>query len=240
MLNTTRVAFPAVVEKRLKVASEFVDNIMDFARDDLIGFRRPIAAAFAYATPLFLAFVHHAAGFAAMLQAAVSYFAIAGVGLVLVGRDVWPKLVTEFEAREKQKRKALADLKCGFGEAGFLNLIRAPRLFAYDHGVLAFADAGDFRTLFFWITNDPDDPRWEPYVAGELNRRIWRWLALPVSREIVRFSTEGSRLPNFAGPAKIDSIDAWEAIHAALGEPVDGALIPLPFDEVVAMVERLL
>ena len=53
MLSTTRVNFPVVVENRLRTAGDFIDNIMEFARDDLVGFRRPIAATFALATPLF-------------------------------------------------------------------------------------------------------------------------------------------------------------------------------------------
>lgn len=240
MLSTTRVDLPAAVENRLRTASGFVDNIMEFAREDLIGFRRPFAAAFAFSTPLFLAAVYYGAGMTALIEAAVGYFLVAGAGLVLVGRQIWPGLVEEFETRATAKRKAIADLKCGFGEAGFLNLIRSPRFFEFDHGVLAFADAGDFRTLFFWITDDPDDARWGLYAAGELSRRVWRWLRLPISREIVRFSTEGSRLPLDGGPAAIDSIDAWEAIHAALGEPLDGAIIHRPFSEVVEMVDRLL
>lgn len=240
MLSTTRVDLPTAVEHRLRAASDFVDNIMEFAREDLVGFRRPLAATFAFCTPLLIAAVYYSAGLTATIEAAIIYLVVSGAGLALVGRQVWPELVEEFETRADAKRKAIADLKCGFGESGFLNLIRSPRFFEFDHAVLAFADAGDFRTLFFWITNDPDDSRWELYVDGELNRRIWRWLRLPVSREIVKFSTEGSRLPLDGKPAKIQSIDAWEAIHAALGEPMDGAIIHRPFTEIVEMVERLL
>ncbi|MCA8894776.1 MAG: hypothetical protein KDA48_05925, partial [Amphiplicatus sp.] len=69
MLSTTRVNFPVVVENRLRTAGDFIDNIMEFARDDLVGFRRPIAATFALATPLFLAVVYNAAGLSAMLEA---------------------------------------------------------------------------------------------------------------------------------------------------------------------------
>ena len=142
--------------------------------------------------------------------------------------------IYKFEKIKRAKRKALADLKCGFTESGFLNLLRSPRFFAFDHGVLAFADAGDFRTLFFWITNDPEDPRWEYYVNGELNRRIWRWLRLPVSREMVRFSTEGSRLVQAGPPGVIESIDAWEAIHTALGEPMESPPLEQPFLDAIA------
>ncbi len=240
MLSTTRVDLPTAVENRLRTASGFVDNIMEFAREDLIGFRRPIAATFAFSTPVFLAAVYYSTGMMGLFEASIGYFLVAGAGLALVGRQIWPGLVEEFETRATAKRRAIADLKCGFGESGFLNLIRSPRFFEFDHGVLAFADAGDFRTLFFWITDDTDDARWSLYAAGELNRRVWRWLRLPISREIVRFSTEGSRLALESGPAEIDSIDAWEAIHAALGEPLDGAIIHRPFSEIVETVERLL
>lgn len=240
MLSTTRVDLPNTVLNRLRVASEFVDNIMEFAREDLVGFRRPLATVFALTAPVLLAAVYYAAGVRATIEVAVGYTIVAGLCLFLVGRQVWPGLVAEFETRATAKRKAIADLKCGFGESGFLNLIRAPRFFEFDGGVLAFADAGDFRTLFFWIGADPEDSRWELYTAGELNRRVWRWLRLPVSREIVKFSTEGSRVALEEGAALIDSVDAWEAIHTALGEPMDGAIIHRPFSEIVEMVERLL
>lgn len=240
MLSTTRVDLPTTVLNRLRVAGEFVDNVMEFARDDLVGFRRPLATTFALSAPILLAAVYYGAGPMMMLKVAAGYTVISALCLFAVGRQVWPGLVAEFQARATAKRKALADLKCGFGESGFLNLLRSPRFFEFGGSVLGFADAGDFRTLFFWITNDPDDSRWELYTAGELNRRIWRWLRLPVSREIVKFSTEGSRLPLEGKPETIGSVDAWEAIHAALGEPMDGAIIHRPFSEIVDMVERLL
>lgn len=241
MLSTDRVAIPAPVELRLKRSAQFVDNIMDFAREDLIGFRRPLAATFAFTAPLVMAFVYEAGGLAHLWQVALSYFIVGGGGLYLVGRQAWPRLVDEFEARTVEKRRAAADLKCGFGEQSFLNLGRAPRYFEHDNGVLVFADAGDFRTLFFTIDRNHDDSRWSLYLSGELDRRVWRWLRLPVSREIVKFSTEASKLAGARGdPRRIKSIDAWEAIHASLGEPLDGAIIHRPFDEVVESVERML
>lgn len=241
MLNTDRVAIPAPVETRLKRSAQFVDNIMDFARDDLIGFKRPLAATFAFTAPLVMAFVYHAGGAMHLVQVAASYLIVAFGGLYLVGRQAWPRLVDEFEAKTVEKRRASADLKCGFGELSFLNLSRAPRYFEHDNGVLVFADAGDFRTLFFSIENDASDSRWELYLAGELDRRVWRWLRLPVSREIVKFSTEASKLATVnKDPMRIRSIDAWEAINVSLGEPLDGAIIHRPFDEVVESVERML
>jgi hypothetical protein len=239
MLNTDRVALPAPVEANLKAASDFVDNVMEFARDDLIGFRRPLAATFAISAPLVLSLVYHAAGPIAALQAGSAYFAIAGLGLMVVGRQLWPGLVEEYETRAMVKRRALADLRCGFGEASFINLARAPRFIEHENGVLALADAGDFRTLFFSIERDEHDPRWVLYQNGDLHRRVWRWLRLPISRALVKFAAEGSKLPQPAKPYRARSIDAWEAINVALGEPLDGAIIHRPFDEVVDTVDRL-
>ena len=194
MLNTDRVAIPAPVEVRLKRSAQFVDNIMDFAREDLIGFKRPLAATFAFTAPLVMAFVYHAGGLVYMLQIGASYLIVGLGGLYLVGREAWPKIVDEFEARTIEKRRALADLKCGFSELSFLNLSRAPRYFEHENGVIIFADAGDFRTLFFTIENSDRDDRWNLYINGEFDRRVWRWLRLPVSRDIVKFSTEASKL----------------------------------------------
>ncbi len=241
MLNTDRVAIPAPVELRLKRSAQFVDNIMDFAREDLIGFKRPLAATFAFTAPLVMAFVFQAGGLAHLLQVGASYLIVGFGGLYLVGRQAWPGLVSEFEARTIEKRRAVADLKCGFGELSFLNLSRAPRYFEHANGVLVFADAGDFKTLFFAVENGDRDERWNLFINGELDRRVWRWLRLPVSRDIVKFSTEASKLARDCPDAqRIRSVDAWEAIHLALGEPLDGAIIHRPFDEVADAVERML
>jgi hypothetical protein len=239
MLNVDRVAIPAPIEVRLKRSAQFVDNIMDFARDDLIGFKRPLAATFALTAPIVVALVYQAGGMAHLVPVAASYLAVAVGGLYLVGRQAWPRLVGDFEQKSIEKRRAVADLKCGFGERAFLNLSRPPRYFEYEQGVLVFADAGDFKTLFFSIEKHHDDDRWRLYAEGELDRRVWRWLRLPVSRTIVRFSTEASKLPRVE-PQRIRSVDAWEAINVALGEPLDGAVLHRPFDEIVESVERML
>ncbi|MFN3960090.1 MAG: hypothetical protein ACK4NP_09280 [Parvularculaceae bacterium] len=240
MLSTDRVAIPAPVEVRLKQSAQFVDNVMDFAREDLIGFKRPLAATFAFTAPLVMAFAYYAGGPEQLLRIGLSYLVVTGLGLYLVGRREWPGLVAEFEEKSIEKRRAAADLKCGFGESSFLNLSRPPHFFEHENGVIVLADAGDFKTLFFSIDRDHRDERWNAYINGELDRRVWRWLRLPVSREIVKFSTEASKLPRTdKDPARIRSVDAWEAINVALGEPLDGAVIHRPLNEVVDTVSRL-
>ncbi len=240
MLTTQRVDIPSPVAVELKTAASFVDDIMEYAREDLIGFRRPIAATFAYLTPIVCVFACWAGG---VWQAAVitlAYFTIAIGGMALVGKKEWPRLVAAFEAGSYKKRRAEADLRCGFTEACFLKLSQAPRFFEHEHGVLVFADAGDFKTIFLSIDKDNADPRWAVYRARGLDRRVWRWMRLPVSREHVSFGTEGSRL-SASGPVKsISSIEAWEAVHTFLGDPMDGAVIHRSFDEIVGAVERLL
>ncbi len=239
MLSTARVAIPVPVAARLKTNAAFSDNVNEYAREDLIGFKRPIAAAFALITPVVLAFVYQGAGFIPMLQVAGVMVFLVGGGVCFIGRQEWPTIVAEFQTHALAKKRAVADLRCGFGESSFLSNGRSPRFFEYDHGVLVLADAGDLKTLFFDISNDGHDPRWTLYADGEMHRRVWRWLRLPVSREVVKFSTEGSKLASNGAPLEIRSIEAWEAVNVALGEPLDGSVIHRPFDELVEMVERL-
>ena len=240
MYKTAQVALPAAVEDRLKNSSEFFDNVMDFAREDLIGFKRPIAATFALLTPMVAALAFYTVGLVPFAEIMASYLTVAGAGIYLVGRREWPGLVDEFAERTHEKRRAIGDLKCGFGEMSVLKLARAPRFYEYDNGVLVFADAGDFKTLFFSIERDPTDLRWGLYLDGALTRRIWRWMRLPVSRELVKFETGAGRLPGAAPAKKINSIEVWEAINVAFGEPLDGALIHRPFDEIVEMTDAML
>ncbi len=239
MLSTARVSIPVPVAARLQTSAAFNDNVNDYAREDLIGFKRPLAAAFALIAPIAVAFVYQGEGIVATLQVGLVITMIVGFGVYLVGKKEWPNIVSAFQEHATAKKRAVADLRCGFGESSFLSNGRAPRFFEHDHGVLVLADAGDLKTLFFDVAKDGEDPRWALYENGEMNRRVWRWLRLPVSRELVKFSAEGSKL-NQRGPApQIDSIDAWEAVNIALGEPLDGAVIHRSFDELVETVERL-
>lgn len=240
MLTTARVDIPAPVAARLKAAAEYSDNVNDYAREDLVGFKRPIAAAFALITPFAMAFAYQADGPWFAVQLAGAIIVLMAGGLYVIGRQEWPNIVEKFQSSVLSKRQAIADLRCGFGESSFLSNGRAPKFFAYDHGVLVLADAGDMKTLFFDISNDGTDPRWELYENGEICRRVWRWLRLPVSREVVKFSTEGARLARIEEPPQIRSIEAWEAINVYLGEPMDGAIIHQSFDEIIDNVKRLM
>jgi hypothetical protein len=239
MLTTARVSIPAPVEARLKQEADYSDNVNDYAREDLIGFGRPIAAAFALLAPVSLSLIYYNSGLWAAAQWTLALVMFVGLGVAYIGKVEWPRIVAKFQSHTNAKRMALADLRCGFGESSFLSNGRAPRFFEYDHGVLVLADAGDLKTLFFNISNDGSDPRWKLYKSGEMHRRIWRWLRLPVSRDVVKFTTEGSKLVRVAEAPFINSIDAWEAINIELGEPLDGSLIHRPFDELTDNVQRL-
>ena len=56
----------------------------------------------------------------------------------------------------------------------------------------------------------------------------------------MKFTTEGARLARVSDAPVIPSIEAWEAINVSLGEPMDGAIIHRPFDEIVDDVNRLM
>lgn len=239
MLKTARVELPLPIAARLKTDASFTDDVNEYAREDLIGFKRPIAATFALVGPVALALAYYGFGLEGVAKLTTIFATIVGCGIYFIGREEWPQIVQQFQVHAKAKRNAVADLRCGFGESSFLSNGRSPRFVEHEHGVLVLADAGDMKTLFFSISNDESDSRWLLYINGELSRRVWRWLRLPVSREVVRFSTEGSKLARIGEPPVIDSIDAWEAINVALGEPLDGAIIHRSFDEVSEMVEQL-
>ncbi len=240
MLTTARVEIPAPVVVRLKSAADYSDNVNDYAREDLIGFKRPLAATFALMLPLTLAFSYQAGGPMMVVQLGLSIILMVAFGIYVIGRQEWPNIVAEFQESVMAKRKAIADLRCGFGEASFLSNGRAPKFYEHANGVLALADAGDMKTLFFDISKDGSDPRWALYESGEIQRRVWRWLRLPVSREVVKFSTEGGRLARVDKAQVIPSIEAWEAINVSLGEPMDGAIIHRPFDEITDDINRLM
>lgn len=240
MLTTARVDIPAPVIARLRTTADYSDNVNDYAREDLIGFKRPIAAAFALLAPFTVAFSYLGGGAMLTFQIALALVVLVGGGIYVVGRQEWPNIVQEFQDCVLAKRKAIADLRCGFGESSFLSNGRAPKFYVHVNGVLALADAGDLKTLFFDISKDGSDPRWALYESGEMRRRVWRWLRLPVSREVVKFSTEGSRLARVEEAPMIPSIEAWEAINVALGEPMDGAIIHRPFDEIIDDMKRLM
>ncbi len=240
MLTTARVDIPSAIVARLKNAADYSDNVNDYARDDLVSFKRPIAAAFALLAPVTMAFAYHAGGPWMTLQIAGAVVAMVAGGLYVIGREEWPGIVLEFQSSVMAKRKAIADLRCGFGESSFLSNGQAPHFFEHANGVLALADAGDLKTLFFDISKDGSDPRWALYQSGEMRRRVWRWLRLPVSREVVKFSTEGGRLARVAEAQKIPSVEAWEAINVALGEPMDGAIIHRPYEELIDDIKRLM
>lgn len=240
MLTTQKVEIPSVTAARLRDAANLVDNIMDFARDDLVGFKRPLAATFAMTTPILSVLAYSAGGWRLAIETTLLFCACAFFALYLVGRCEWPRLVDSFENLSVQKRRAVADLRCGFGEESFLRLGRAPVFYEHENGVLVFADVGDFRTLFMSLEHDERDPRWVLYLKGDLSRRVWRWLRLPVSRELVRFSTVGSKIQHGLKPRWIPSVDSWDAIHAALDDPQDGAIIHRQFDEITELVERML
>ncbi|MEM9169663.1 MAG: hypothetical protein AAGC56_08400 [Pseudomonadota bacterium] len=239
MLRSERTAIPQSVEARLQRLAAFSKSPTDFARDDLVGFRRPLAAVFALTAPIIAAFVFHTAGIGPTVKTAALYTAYVAIGLVIVGRLEWPRLLEAYEEREAAKKRANADLKCGFSQVNHLRQTRAPMFVEYDHGVLVLADAGDLRTLFFSIPADDRDPRWERYRGGDLHRRDWRWSRLPVSGEIYRFSTLGPMIERPRGIWRVSSIDEWEALHVSFRDPQDGDLLPFAFDDLAERVSQM-
>ncbi len=240
MLTTSRTTLPDPIATRLKIAAEFVDDLSQFARDNLLGFKRPIATTFALVAPVLFALVYYTFDLPTVSKLALFFCIIAFAGIYLVARISWPTVVEEFQIQSVARRQAIADLRCGFGESSHLNLSQAPRFYEHANGLLVLADAGEWRTIFFSIDSAGEDPRWAFYLNGDLDRRVWKWVRLPVSHEVVAFSSVGTKLPQTEHMRTISSIDAWEAVNLALGEPIDGSVIHLPFDEAVEVAESRL
>lgn len=239
MLSTARVSIPSSVQSRLKTEASFADNVHDYAREDLIGFKRPIAAVFALMAPITCALGYYNGGITSTVLYGLFIIALVGAGIYFAGKRAWPSIVDAFQEGTNAKRKAVADLRCGFGESYFLSQGRTPRYYEYEHGVIILTDAGDLKTMFFDIQKSDADRRWSLYKNGNIHRRIWRWVRLPVSREIVEFTCEGSKMVRKAKSRKISSIEVFEAVNLCLGEPMDGEIIHRPFDELTDAVDRL-
>ena len=240
MLTIGRAAIPKPTERKLRSAASLSDDFMAFARQELIGFRRPVAAAYALTTPVACAVALLGGGWIRLAETAGALTVFAALALALVGRRELPRIEEDFDRLTCLKRRAEADLRCGYGEDIFLRIARPPRFFESAVGVLVFVDIGDFKTLFMSVEKGAEDPRWPIYCKGGLRRRIWRWCRLPASHDLIRFATEGTRLEPFHKPKYIKSIEVFEAIHLALGEPEDGAVVHIPFEEVIDTVTRLL
>jgi len=77
-------------------------------------------------------------------------------------------------------------------------------------------------------------------VNADLYRRSWRWFRLKGSGSVVDFTVRGEQIGAPNASLFTDASDAADAIALALGDPMDGELIDLPFSEATQTVRRLL
>ena len=240
MLNVATVDLPHQVEARLRERAAFSESWAAFTRDHLAGFRQPVAAAVAIIGPVLVAFVYAASDFFTMLEVA-SVFALSSAMFVLGAWYVNRRDIrAAFERSTRERRLAMADLKAGTAEKVALTHKERPVFYEHEHGVIALAEGGEGRTLFFDVDGDGTDPRWFLYLNGDLHRQDWRWLRLQGTGEVTEFEALGKRLAGLGDTPYVEAPDAWEAVSLALGEPRDGDTIDMPFAEVKQTVARLI
>lgn len=240
MLKRSKIDLPPVLRKRLQEEAEFSETFSDFTGENLVGFRQPAAIAVAVIAPVLFAFVYYATDFFTLLNVATT-FTVSATMLILGGWYVNRHGIRAAYLRHVRARKnAKIDLKAGTGEATSLTMKVQPVFYEHEHGVICIADAGDGKTLYFDVDSLENDPRWFLYVNGDMHREDWSWIRLAGSLAVAEFKAAGKRLSKIGDTPYVEAPDAWEAIAVALGEPQDGDIITIPFEEAQATIARLL
>jgi len=240
MHTVARVEIPRPVRRELETAADFVEDLLVFARRRLLTTTTAtLVAALALAT-IFIFGAWRLDGPAAGMRCGIVFFLGWSASAAFAAAAGWRKVVEEYEGEKTRCAAASRDLSAGYGEHNALELIRPPRYFEHEHGVIVLADAGFCETLYFNIPHDDGDPRWDLYRDGGLNQRSWRWLRLPKSRSVVEFLSAGARLASRDETMFIDAPEPWEAVGYALGNPSDGQTLRMAFDDAVSAVERAL
>ena len=240
MLTTAQVDIPQAVRAQLRERAAFSESWAAFTREHLAGFKQPVAAAVAVIGPVLIAFVYAASDFFTMLEVA-SVFAMTSALFVLGAWYVNRRdILSAFGRAGRERRQAITDLKDGKAEEVALDHKERPVFYEHEHGVIALADGGAGRTLFFDVDGDGTDARWFLYLNGDMHRQGWRWLRLQGTGAVTEFTATGKRLAGLGDTPYVEAPDAWEAISLALGEPRDGEMIDMPFAEVKQTVARLI
>ena len=240
MLTIAQVDIPQTVRDRLRERAAFSESWGAFTREHLAGFRQPVAAAVAVIGPVLVAFVYAASDFFTMLEVA-SVFGVSSAMFVLGAWYVNRRDIrAAFERSTRERRQAMTDLKAGTAQETRIAHKDRPVFYEHEHGVIALADGGQGRTLYFDVDGDGTDARWFLYLNGDMHREDWQWLRLQGTGEVTEFAATGKRLAGLGDTPYVEAPDAWEAISLALGEPRDGDVIDMPFAEVKQTVARLI
>ena len=240
MLTIAQVDIPQGVEARLRERAAFSESWAAFTREHLAGFRQPVASAVALIGPVLVASVYAATDFMTMVEVA-SVFGLSSAMFVLGAWYVNRRDIrAAFERSTRERRQAVADLRAGTAQDSQLVHKERPVFYEHEHGVIALADGGQGRTLYFDVDGDGTDPRWFLYLNGDMHRQDWRWLRLAGTGGVTEFEATGKRLAGLGDTPYVEAPDAWEAISLALGEPRDGDVIDMPYAEVKQTVARLI
>jgi len=240
MLTVARVDLPDQVTQRLRERAALSASWGEFLKERLIGFKQPVARATAFVGPLLVAFVYAVSDFFTMVEVASVFAATSALFIFVAWYMNRHDIRSAYSRQMVARRAAKADLKAGQGEAVDLTLRVRPVFYEHEHGVIVLADSGNGQALYFDVDSAGEDSRWFLYVNGDMHRDSWRWLKLLGSGAVMEFEARGRRLAGIGDTPYVEAPDAWEAISLALGEPQDGDVIDMPFEEVVQTISRLL
>lgn len=240
VIETAETELPSPIREKLRQEANFTQSFFRFARDHVAGFQQPVAAAAAIIAPVLIAFTYALGGVFSLVEVS----AIFGVTTILFLGGAWfaqrKDIAWAYAMGVDNRRRANDDLRLGRGEQVVLTLRSAPMFVEHDGGVIILADPQDGRTLYFDIDGDGSDPRWFLYVNADFYRRSWRWFRLKGSGSVVDLTVQGEQISTPNASLFTDASDAADAIALALGDPMDGELIDLPFSEATQTVRRLL
>lgn len=240
MHTIARVEIPRSVRSELEGAVGVVDSAIDFFRRRLFTTTNATVVLAFILAAVFITGAALREGPDAAMRAAIVFFVGWSAATLFAVVATYPGVARDLAEAKKRGKVAIRDLEAGYGEHNALELARPPRFFEHDYGILVLADAGFCETLYFDIAKSDHDPRWQLYLDGALYQRSWRWLRLARSKAIVDFIAAGARLSSRDPVYFVDAPDAWEAVAQVLGQPRDGEIIRLTFDDAVFNVERAL
>ena len=240
MLTVAQIDLPMNTKKRLQEEAAFADSFSSFTRENIIGFRQPVAMAVSLILPVMGAFVYSVGGLASISQIAVP-FGLSTTCFLLGGWYVNRRAIRDaYIRRTRARRDAKANLRAGVGEHTKLDLKHTPIFYEHEHGVICLADSGDGRTIYFDVDSLEQDPRWFLYINGDMHRSLWTWIRLMGSGTVSNFEARGQRLAKIGDTPYVEAPDAWEAISIALNEPQDGDVIDQPLSDVQDTISRLI
>lgn len=240
MLSVTPIDLPSPVLEELRARAAYPQSFLGYVQSSLASLEQPVALAAALVGPVLVAMAFLVGGTILMLKTAAIILSMAlmlFLGAYLLRQD---DLAWSYEQTAEIGDVARAALRSGRGDSVTLSLTAEPCFVAHPDGLIVIAKAADARAVYFDLENGYPDARWHLWTEDHPIQTEWQWIRPEGASAVLAFDTSGPVLPGPRDYHHTDAPDAWEAVSLALGEPMDGDLIDMPFEEARATVLRLL